>query len=82
MVAVSNPAAQADYRDNAARSSSAARLPLGATRRPSEQHAVMDKAEYLNHAVGTRPVDNHMSRTSDEVLRLDEATSQPERQSS
>jgi hypothetical protein len=39
----------------------------------------MDKAEYLNHAVGSRPVDDHMSRTSDEVLRLDEATSQPER---
>jgi hypothetical protein len=39
----------------------------------------MDKAEYLNHAVGTRPVGNYMSRTSDEVLRLDEATSQPER---
>jgi len=39
----------------------------------------MDKAEYLDHAVGTRPVDNHMSRISDEVLRLDEATSQPKR---
>ena len=48
-------------------------------RRPSQVHAVMNKAEDLDDVVRRQPVDHQVARTLNPILRLDQAPGQVQR---